>query len=681
MARQSTSKPSARGPAIRTAEHAQPQDKTAPQRAEKGQQNPPAIAIPSDATQMAIASGNTNSDGASETEMPPDCTPCAPRPIGVPPTPLAQFQRFLAPQPTSKAQPSPTGGLVGQDTADRALHAAQARLTGGISPISIASAAFNWSLQLANAPGHQMGLAHQALENGLRLSNYSYRRLMQMPAAAPFAPRSGDRRFNDPAWQALPFDIIAQSHFALEDWWRSATTNIRGLRPHHSDQVSFLAQQMLDFVAPCNFPWSNPRILRAAMSSGGRSLALGARNLVEDISRRINREPSPALAAFKVGKQVATSKGDVVFRNDLIELIQYAPTTKKVHPEPILIIPAWIMKFYILDLSPENSLVNFLVSRGHTVFMVSWKNPSTDDRNLSLDDYRRLGVMAALDTVSRIVPEQRIHATGYCLGGTILAIAAAAMARNGDRRLASLNLLAAQTDFADAGAMMRFIDDSQLAFLEDLMWDQGYLDTRQMAGALDTLDTSNGRAARMAERYWMGTQEHWTDLRAWVEDRTRMPYRMHAEYLSSLFLENRLSAGRFAVEGRPVALGDIDAPIFAVGTEKDQLAPWYSVYKINLLAHTDITFLLTNRGHNTGIVAAEDAGRHYRINTKSPDDSYIDAQSWLSANAPQAGSWWKPWQEWLADHSGDMVLPPKQGATEKGLPPLDPAPGHYVLMP
>lgn len=634
------------------------------------------------AAQTATASQDANAVCAPEAEIPADGSPCAPRSIGLPPTPMAQIPQLSTHQATQKPPFSPASSLFGFDIADRALHAAQARITGGISPISIASAAFNWTLQLANAPGRQLGLARHAWESGLQLFNYSSRRMLQLPATAPFTPRTGDRRFNDPAWQSPPFDMIAQSHFALENWWQAATTNIRGLRPHHSDQVSFLAQQMLDLVAPNNFPWSNPRILRAAVNSGGKSLALGARNLAEDISRYINKEPSPALAAFRVGEQVATSQGQVVFRNDLFELIQYSPTTKKVHPEPVLIVPAWIMKYYILDLSPENSLVRFLLSHGHTVFMVSWKNPTADDRNLSLDDYRRLGVMAAIDAVSRIIPKQRIHMAGYCLGGTIVAITAAAMARNDDRRLASLNLLAAQTDFADAGAMMRFIDDSQLAFLEDLMWDQGYLDTRQMAGALDTLDMTNGKAARLAERYWMGTQEHWTDLRAWVEDRTRMPYRMHAEYLSSLFLENRLSAGRFAVEGRPVALGDIDAPIFAVGTEKDQLAPWYSVYKINLLAHTEITFLLTNRGHNTGIVAAEDSGRHYRLSTKSPDDPYIDPQSWFSANTPQAGSWWKPWQKWLAAHSGEMVSPPTEpGDARKGLPPLGPAPGQYVLMP
>ena len=647
-----------------------------------GEQDPPAGAPPSDTAQTAIESQDVNAGRAPEAEMPPDGSPCAPRSIGLPPTPATQMPQLSTHQVTQERPFSQTSNLFDHDIADRALHAAQARITGGISPISIASAAFNWTLQLTNAPGRQLGLARHAWEGGLRLFNYSSRRMLQLPATAPFEPRTGDRRFSDPAWRNPPFDVIAQSHFALESWWQAATTNIRGLRPHHSDQVSFLAQQMLDLFAPCSFPWSNPRILRAAFHSGGKSLALGARNLAEDISRYINKEPSPALAAFRVGKQVATSQGDIVFRNDLFELIQYSPTTKKVHPEPVLIVPAWIMKYYILDLSPENSLVRFLLSRGHTVFMVSWKNPTADDRNLSLDDYRRLGVMAAIDAVSRIVPKQRIHLTGYCLGGTIVAIAAAAMARDNDGRLASLNLLAAQTDFADAGALMRFIDDSQLAFLEDLMWDQGYLDTRQMAGALDTLDTANGKAARLAERYWMGTQEHWSDLRAWVEDRTRMPYRMHADYLSSLFLENRLSAGRFAVEGRPVALRDIDAPIFAVGTEKDQLAPWYSVYKINLLAHTEVTFLLTNRGHNTGIVAAEDIGRHYRLSTKFPDAPYIDPQSWLSANTPQAGSWWKPWQEWLAAHSGEMISPPTEpGAARKGLPPLGPAPGHYVLMP
>ena len=371
-----------------------------------------------------------------------------------------------------------------------------------------------------------------------------------------------------------------------------------------------------------------------------------------------------------------------MFRNDLLELIQYSPQTPQVRARPILIVPAWIMKYYILDLSPANSMVRYLVQQGFTVFMISWCNPSADQRGLTLEDYRKRGVMAALAAVTAIVPDTAVHAVGYCLGGTILAIAAAAMARDGDRRLASVTLMAAQVDFAEAGELLLFLDESQIAFLEDLMWEQGYLDRPQMARAFAVIRAEDLIYTRNINRYFLGRDDLPTDIGVWNADTTRMPALMHSQYLRGLFLENRLTAGRFAVEGRVIALKDIHCPMFVVGTETDHIAPWRSVYKTQLFTDCDLSFVLTKGGHNGGILSEPGhKGRHYRISHRPAGALYAGPDAWLLQHEPKAGSWWPAWVEWLSRHGGDMTTPPSMGAPDKGYESLGEAPGTDVFQP
>jgi polyhydroxyalkanoate synthase len=417
------------------------------------------------------------------------------------------------------------------------------------------------------------------------------------------------------------------------------------------------------------------------VASGGRNLTEGAAHFARDMVKTLTQTHDPAPEGFRVGQDLACTPGTVVLRNELFELIQYAPRTGKVQAEPVLIVPAWIMKFYILDLSPQNSMVNYLVGEGFTVFMISWCNPTAAQAELSLEDYRRTGVMTALDAVNRIVPERKVHAVGYCLGGTILAIAAATMARERDDRLASITLMATQVDFAEAGELLLFVDESQVAFLEDMMWDQGYLDRPQMARTFSTIRSEDLIWFRAVRRYFLGQDDLPTDMGVWVADTTRMPARMHGQYLRGLFLENRLTAGRFAVEGRVIALKDIFAPMFVIATETDHIAPWKSVYKTQLFTDCDLTFVLTSGGHNSGIVNAPGNLRsHYRWSHRAAGALYVGPDDWPSRAETGRGSWWPVWKDWLDAHGSGPVSPPGTGTPDRSLGPIAAAPGTYVFQ-
>ncbi|HAM53149.1 MAG TPA: poly-beta-hydroxybutyrate polymerase [Nitrospiraceae bacterium] len=563
---------------------------------------------------------------------------------------------------------------------DRLTQAWLGHLTLGISPASLMSAYFDWLAHLGISPGKRAQLLEKTMCELTEFNLYVARATMD-PSTKPYIePPPEDHRFQSPEWQRWPFNLFYQSFLLIERWWHDATTGIQGASCHDEDVVSFLTRQFLDIFSPSNFPATNPEILETTIRQGGSNLIRGMLNFIEDWERAISGKKPIGTEAFKVGKNMAITPGKVVYRNGLVELIQYMPTTETVYAEPVLIVPAWIMKYYILDLSHHNSLVKYLVDKGHTVFMISWKNPGPEDRDLGMEDYRTLGVMEALKTVVAIVPEQKIHAVGYCLGGTLLFIAAATMAREGDNRLKSMTVFAAESDFTEAGELMVFIDESQVAYLENLMWDHGYLDAKQMAGAFQLLRSNDLIWSRLVHDYLLGERESMIDLMAWNADTTRLPYRMHSEYLRKLFLNNDLAEGRYEVGDRPIALSDIRVPIFAVGTEKDHVAPWRSVYKVHLLVDTDVTFVLTTGGHNAGVVSEPDhPHRSYQIGTKKESEKYIDPETWQAIMPKRDGSWWPAWQNWLAEHSSDRIPPPSQGAPERGYPPLDEAPGTYVL--
>lgn len=578
--------------------------------------------------------------------------------------------------PPAAADPHPHAAL------DRGLTASLAQITAGLSPHAMLDAWTDWAMHLARAPGRQMELLERAQTNWLKLGQFYVEGLLGKTASPPFSPGPHDPRWLHQGWEKPPFALWQQGFLGLQDWWHAATADLPGLRPQNARRTGFMIRQLLDTVSPSNFPLGNPEILERTGATSGRNLVEGAIHFLDDTRHILAREHRPVPEAFALGKALACTPGEVVYRNDLMELIQYAPTTAKVRPEPVLIVPAWIMKYYILDLSPENSFIRWLVGEGYTVFCISWRNPTAEQADLSLEDYRKEGVMQALEVIGAIVPGVQIHANGYCLGGTLLAIAAATMARDGDDRLASVTLMAAQVDFAEAGELLLFLDESQVAFLEDMMWSQGYLDRPQMSGAFAAIRSEDLIWSRAVRRYWLGEPDLPTDMAVWINDTTRMPARMHTEYLRGIFLENRITAGRFAVEGRVIALKDIDAPIFVVGTETDHIAPWRSVYKTALFTDSDLTFVLTKGGHNGGILSEPDhPGRHYRIGHRPTGGHYLGPDAWLAAQAPRPGSWWPAWSEWLAARSGKAVAPPAMGGPGKKPAPIVRAPGSYVLAP
>ncbi|MGH8807521.1 MAG: PHA/PHB synthase family protein [Noviherbaspirillum sp.] len=563
---------------------------------------------------------------------------------------------------------------------DRLCHAAMGRLTGSVSPASLALAYADWALHLAESPGKWQRLQEKAVRKTARLAVYAARAYSDEKVEPCIEPLPQDRRFRSESWQRWPFNLIHQSFLLNQQWWHNVTTGIGGVSSHHEQVVSFVTRQLLDMVSPVNYIATNPDVLDTTVREYGMNLWRGAANFVEDCERALGGKTPSATESYVPGRQVALTEGRVVYRNRLIELIQYAPATAEVHAEPILIVPAWIMKYYILDLSPHNSLVKYLVERGHTVFMISWHNPTAHDRDLDMEDYLRLGVLEALHAIQAIIPRQKVNAVGYCIGGTLLSMAAAYLAQTSEERLNTVTLLAAQTDFTEAGELTLFIDDSQLNYLEDIMWNQGFLDNRQMAGAFQLLRSHDLIWSLLVQQYMLGGRQPITDLMAWNADATRMPYHMHSEYLHRLFLKNDLVAGRYKINGKSIALSNIRAPIFTVATETDHVAPWRSVYKINLVAGPDVTFLLTTGGHNAGIVSEPGhKGRHYRIAHRPAGTNYLDPETWYLSNPSIDGSWWPAWSGWLQQHASASTPPPSMGALTKGYPPLEPAPGCYVL--
>ena len=575
------------------------------------------------------------------------------------------------------ARPAPNDAAA---ALDGAFHATMAPLTGGLSPISLLLAQADWALHLMTQPAQSLRLALDAQRAWIEWS------MQGLAPAADEPPAPGeDLRFSHPGWQQWPFAPMVHAYRSAEAWWRQATA-LRGMTTHHQEVTRVFARQWLDTLSPANFAFTNPEVLQRTRERFGANFVDGAAIALDQWRLRQGLPPlQPPEHPYLPGVDLAITPGKVVHRNALVELIQYAPLTPKVHAEPVFIVPSWIMKYYVLDLSPHNSMVRWLVSQGHTVFIVSWRNPDEGDALLSMEDYLQLGVFDPLAAIARLLPKTRVHACGYCLGGTLLAIGAAALARPQRVQraellapLASVSLLAAETDFSEPGEMGVLIDESQVAMLEDQMAERGFLTGRQMAGSFQFLHSRELVWSAQTRELLLGERLRPNDLMAWNADVTRMPAAMHSEYLRRCYLRNELAEDRYPVEGEPVSLADIRLPVFAVGTEKDHVSPWRSVYKLHRLTHTELCFVLTNGGHNAGIVSEPGhARRHYAMHTSRPGDPVRDADSWRAHARHHDGSWWTAWHAWLLAQGSHAQVPAR--AIDAAAALAD-APGDYVRV-
>ena len=560
-----------------------------------------------------------------------------------------------------------------------------AKSASGLSPIALALAYADWALHLAASPTSQARLARKAMALPLQTAA----RILSPTVGDKATNDAQDHRFDGPAWSQWPFKALQEAFQATETWWDRAA-QIPGVSAHHTHIVRFYTRQILDSVSPSNLPLANPEALKLGYTTLGQSWIRGYRNLLLDMAKQQHArgptEPSalPPLP-YAVGQDVATTPGKVIFRNPLVELIQYAPCTSTVTKEPLLIVPSCIMKYYILDLSPGNSLVRYLVAKGYTVFMLSWRNPDANDRDLSLDDYLQTGVMEAMAHVRMASGVNRIHALGYCLGGTLLSIVASQLARTKEAaplnprmpELASVTLLAAMTDFTETGEMGIFIDEEQVKTLQTQMAETGYLSGQKMAGTFQFLHARDLIWSRHIRRYLLGEDETGNDMMSWNSDVTRLPARMHSEYLEKLFLHNELAEGQFSFADANVALMNIQAPMLVVGTVRDHVCPWQSVYQVHRLTDTDTTFILAAGGHNAGIISEPGhPHRSYQMAQMDRGHGWTDPTQWQATAPRHEGSWWEAMHFWLQSHSSTQVA-------ARGIPPASivcDAPGEYVMV-
>ncbi len=550
---------------------------------------------------------------------------------------------------------------------------------GMADPSNIGKAFLELTAKMMADPAKMMQAQMSLWQDHMSLWQHTAERMMGQQSDPVIAPERGDRRFKHDDWsENQVFDFIKQSYLLTARWIQSTATGVEGLDESTAKKVEFYTRQFVDAMAPSNFVMTNPEVLKATVESKGENLVRGLNNLLGDLERGKGklRISMTDLDAFELGRNVAVTPGKVVFQNELMQLLQYEPTTETVFKRPLLIIPPWINKFYILDLQPKNSFIKWVTDQGFTVFVVSWVNPDAKLAHKSFEDYMVECPLAALDAIEQATGERDITAIGYCLGGTLLAATLAYMAEAGDDRIKAATFFVTLVDFAEAGELGVFIDDEQIASLEERMDRDGFLDGAAMATSFNMLRANDLIWSFVVNNYLLGKDPIPFDLLYWNSDTTRMPAAMHSFYLRKMYHENLLSKpGGISLAGVPIDLRKVATPAYLLSTRDDHIAPWKSTYTATQIYGGPVRFTLATSGHIAGVINPP-AAKKYGHWTN--DEIAPTPDAWLAGATEHAGSWWPDWKRWNAKHSGKKIAARAPGGGT--LKPIEDAPGSYAKV-
>jgi len=548
-------------------------------------------------------------------------------------------------------------------------------------PLNLTRTFMDFTAKMLADPNRLLQAQMELWDQYMKLWQVTAQRMMGQQVAPVVEPAKGDKRFNDPGWKdEVVFDYLKQSYLLTARWLQDTVKQVEGVDDKTAKKVDFYTRQFIDAMSPSNFALTNPQVVKATVESKGENLLKGLQNLLTDLERGKGTLAirQTDMDAFSVGGNVATSPGKVVYQNRLIQLLQYAPATEQVHEVPLLIVPPWINKFYILDLKPENSFIKWATEQGYTVFVISWVNPDEQLAKLTFEDYMKEGPLAALDAIEQAIGVRKVSAIGYCIGGTLMATTLAYMAARGDDRIVACTFFTAQVDFSEPGELGVFIDEDQLASVEEMMGKKGYLEGAEMATTFNMLRANDLIWSFVVNNYLMGKDPFPFDLLFWNADATRMPGAMHSYYLRNMYQKNLLAQpGGLVIDNVPIDLRKISIPVYIQAGKEDHIAPVKSVYKATQIYSGPVRFMLAGSGHIAGVVNPP-RNRKYQHWLNETAKNPPTLEEWRAGAQEFPGSWWHDWDKWLSPLSGPMVAArvPGQG----GLPALEDAPGSYVKV-